>query len=121
MPHSNSEEYPAFSRGESSIGILFVRVLIFVQLLPGPLFASRNDWSGPSGMDFLFPRRWRLVEMGHNYMAYSLRPRICRLGQLISAYVFLTILIVGHFRYPLVFYGSKRFPSTPINRSSYEG
>src|SRR5438105_9590232 len=60
--------------------ILFVRVLIFVQLLPGPLFASRNDWSGPSGMDFLFSRRWRLVEMGYNYMAYSLRPHICRLG-----------------------------------------
>src|SRR2546430_10243612 len=90
MTHSNCEESPAFSRGESSIGILFV--LIFVQLLPGPLFASRNDWSGPSGMDFLFPRRWRLVEMGHNYMAYSLRPRICRLGHLVSAYVFLTIL-----------------------------
>src|SRR5438105_14346774 len=102
MPHSNSEESPAFRRGESSIGILFV--LIFVQLLPGPLFASRNDWSGPSGMDFLFPRRWRLVEMGHNYMAYSLRTRICRLGHLVSSYVFLSILIVRQLQFPTYIY-----------------
>lgn len=98
--------------------IRFVRPLIFVRLLFGPLFASRNDRSGPSRMDFLFPGRWRLVEMGHHCMTHCLPPHICRLGSVVSTYVFLTILLIGHSRYPLVFYGAERFPSTPITRSS---
>ncbi len=79
-------------------GIRFLLVLILVRLLSSSFFASGNDGGWPPGMDLLFARRWRLVEVGHDHLAHGLLRGIWRIGLAVSGFIFLVVLLVGHLR-----------------------